>query len=275
MRHSRRINKESGFTLVEMSIVLVIIGLIVSGVLVGQDLIEAARNRATVTQVQGYDAAVNTFMLKYRLAPGDLGNPSNTFNAAGGRAADFLGVGALEGDGDGQIEEVAAPVANPTNFAGEIGSFWNHLGLSGMVGSTYTAVTSGAIAGGTHLPIADTGRGLIFSAFMITPDTATYTGTLTPLSTANYWFIGGGNGGASAALTNVFGATSGLNPAQAYSIDEKLDDGLSSSGSVRTTTDIDGALPADGVCHVTRAGGIYNLQSEALDCQLIIRMSGI
>ena len=52
---------EEGFTLLELSIVLVIIGLIVGGVLVGQDMIKGAQIRATVAQLEKYNTAVNTF----------------------------------------------------------------------------------------------------------------------------------------------------------------------------------------------------------------------
>ena len=55
----------SDFTLIEMSIVLVIIGLIVGGVLVGQDLIRAAYVRAQVSQIEKFNTALNTFYGKY------------------------------------------------------------------------------------------------------------------------------------------------------------------------------------------------------------------
>src|SRR3984885_3925644 len=60
------------FTLIELSIVLVIIGLIVGGVLVGQDLIKAAEIRATVSQIEKYNTAANTFQTKYNALPGDV-----------------------------------------------------------------------------------------------------------------------------------------------------------------------------------------------------------
>lgn len=62
--------KKNGFTLIELSIVLVIIGLIVGGMLVGQDLINAAKVRAEFSQMEKLDAAVNTFRLKYNALPG-------------------------------------------------------------------------------------------------------------------------------------------------------------------------------------------------------------
>src|SRR5476651_1560647 len=63
---------EHGFTLIELSIVLVIIGLIVGCILVGQDLISAAEVRATVGQIEKYNSAVNTFRGKYNSMPGDM-----------------------------------------------------------------------------------------------------------------------------------------------------------------------------------------------------------
>src|SRR5580658_7858400 len=91
----------AGFTLIELSIVLVIIGLIVGGVLAGQDLIRAAAARAQITQIEKYNTAVNTFRGKYNALPGDM-------NA---EAASQLGFPSRpgtygEGDGNGVIEGV-------------------------------------------------------------------------------------------------------------------------------------------------------------------------
>lgn len=60
-----------GFTLIELSIVLVIIGLIVGGVLVGQDLIRAAQIHNTASQVEKIKISMNLFKLKINQIPGD------------------------------------------------------------------------------------------------------------------------------------------------------------------------------------------------------------
>lgn len=78
---------KNGFTLIELSIVLVIIGLLVGGVLVGRDLIEMAGARSQLGQVERIQLAVTTFKLKYNCMPGDCKN------------ANALGLG-RNGDGD-------------------------------------------------------------------------------------------------------------------------------------------------------------------------------
>src|SRR3954468_21990802 len=91
---------ERGFTLIELSIVLVIIGLIVGGVLVGQDLIRAAEIRATVGQYEKYNTAINTFRSKYNGLPGDIVGPG----AFGLYSTSMDGSAAGLGDGNGLVE---------------------------------------------------------------------------------------------------------------------------------------------------------------------------
>ena len=63
--------KKRGFTLIEMSIVLVIIGLIIGGILKGQEVIAGARTKAVVNVINATRSAANTYHERYRALPGD------------------------------------------------------------------------------------------------------------------------------------------------------------------------------------------------------------
>ena len=88
-----------GFTLIELSIVLVIIGLIIGGVLVGRELIAAAEIRQQIGQIEKYNTAVSTFRLKYNCLPGDCLNAANYGFVARGPYGG-------EGDGAGEVDVV-------------------------------------------------------------------------------------------------------------------------------------------------------------------------
>src|SRR5690349_24488743 len=94
---------ESGFTLIEIAIVLVIIGLLLGGVLKGQELITGARVRNFIQQQDGVKAAYFGFLDRYRALPGDYSgaganiNGINTANATCNNG---------NGNGDGTITAV-------------------------------------------------------------------------------------------------------------------------------------------------------------------------
>src|SRR3954468_8091893 len=91
----------NGFTLIELSIVLVIIGLVVGGVLVGRDLMRAAELRAVVSDFDRFQTALYTFQSKYNCLAGDCAYTTRFFPTV------------LNGNGDGEyrpwpVESVAA-----------------------------------------------------------------------------------------------------------------------------------------------------------------------
>ena len=88
-------SSKAGFSLVELSIVLVILGLLTGGVLTGQSLIRAAEIRSVSTQLEGVQTASFTFRDKYFAMPGDLVNPQN-FWAGAAAAAATHGSGIIE-----------------------------------------------------------------------------------------------------------------------------------------------------------------------------------
>ncbi len=79
---------ERGFTLVELAIVMIIIGLLIGGILKGQELINNARVSSTAAQAKAIESGISTFRDKYAGLPGDLANPLVRLPVvAGGTAA--------------------------------------------------------------------------------------------------------------------------------------------------------------------------------------------
>ena len=120
-------HKQHGFTLVEIAIVLVIIGLLLGGILKGQELITSARVRNLITQIDGVKSAFYGFQDRYRALPGDFAQA--TTQVPGDTSSQ-------NGNGNGEIE------ANATNVAGttvnESILVWDHLSHAGFINGTYT-----------------------------------------------------------------------------------------------------------------------------------------
>src|SRR5262245_240096 len=95
--HTKGINAQAGFTLVELAIVMIIIGLLIGGVLKGQQLITNAQVTSTVAQIKAIDAATTSFRDQYAATPGDMVTPTARIpNCATGACA-------VVGNGDGRV----------------------------------------------------------------------------------------------------------------------------------------------------------------------------
>ena len=142
-----------GFTLIELSIVLVIIGLIVGGILTGQSLIRQAELQSILADVNKFSTAAFTFQGKYAALPGDMPNATSYWginpNCSTGGAG--TGTETCNGNGNGLIDMMA-----PDNSCCEYGTsmeqflFWQHLGNAGLIpgqfsggGPNYWACTPG------------------------------------------------------------------------------------------------------------------------------------
>ena len=116
---SRR--KQSGFTLVEIAIVLVIIGLLVGGVLKGREMITNAKIKRIENDFSGVSAAIFAYQDRYGVLPGDDPSASTRFSGTWG--------GADNGNGNGNI----SGGWGTTNNGQESRKIWKHLRGAGLI----------------------------------------------------------------------------------------------------------------------------------------------
>lgn len=100
---ARQKSAADGFTLMELSIALVIIGLLVGGILVGRDLIRAAQIKNVVEQRDRYATAVNQFRDRFDALPGDFRRATEVWSAASNCNVAEAGKSTCDGNGDGEI----------------------------------------------------------------------------------------------------------------------------------------------------------------------------
>lgn len=222
---------KSGFSLVELSIVLVILGLLVGGVLGGQALIRASELRSITLDRDKYISAIRTFKDKYHSLPGDMANATQIWGAAHATPATCIntvsvGNATCNGNGDGRVGDfsgsVCATVCNYETFR-----MWQQLAAAGMIEGNYTGT------GVTALPATYYAR----VGYNIPASKVPSAGFLM------FWVGSFSNAGWYNSNYNnlfVYGAvlfdnwTYGpiITTQEAWSIDNKSDDGRPSSGNI-------------------------------------------
>lgn len=123
--------KQGGFTLVEIAIVLVIIGLLLGGVLKGQELINSAKVKNFANDFRNIPLFIYGYQDKFRALPGDDPYP-----------ADHLGTGATKATNDKQGNGVIEGAWNSNKPGDESILFWQHVRLAGLASGPTTAPTS-------------------------------------------------------------------------------------------------------------------------------------
>lgn len=218
--------RESGFTLVELAIVLMIIGLLIGGILRGQEMMATARLQATIKQITSYVGVINTFQDTYGAKPGD-------FHFATSRLSGCTAVnGCYDGNGNGTVGVPTTVWEGGTPFTAintENAQFWKHLSMSHMI--TGIKPLSTTIAWGETFPVAPLANG----GFTVV--TSAGAGVASIMQGALVLRMHGSLNG-NVEITPV------TSPKHSAYIDRKMDDGKPQTGDVQTRAYGNGAAVA-------------------------------
>lgn len=255
--------KNRGFTVVELAIVLVILGLIAFGTLVGNDLVKSAEIRATISQIEGIQSSVKSFKAKYKALPGDMHYLSALeFGLATGDGS------AGRGDGNGILTGMNGgdSYQNAKQQSGENTLFWHQLSAAGYLEGNFSAATIAPVSGiniGSYYPKAKLGTAyfLVFSRDGI-----------------NYLALSGVS-----TLGEDLTTSYGLTPSQAYAIDKKIDNGNPVTGLVladdsatigSNEAGLGSGLTSNNICADASIEGseVYLITNNKLSCNLHIRL---
>ena len=222
------LQKQKGFTLVEIAIVLVIIGLLLGGILKGQELINSARVRNLADQNSGIQAAYYGFIDRFRQVPGDWLN-TNASQAIGVTVNQPTAAAANEGNGrvDNDLVEASA--------------VWEQLSKSNFVGGGFTPVGATAPANVGEYVTQQVGPVNAFNGPLVLTRNDGYTGT-------------------NADRLNLHMGPN-VPVSIARELDVKVDDGLPNTGVLRLSNNAT-VTTFNGTAGSTTAGEIFANQSS-------------
>ncbi len=255
----------AGFTLVELSIVLVIIGLLIGGVMVGQSMIRASELNAVLREVSQYAAAANTFKSKYDYLPGDFPNATTIWGKDNANCSTAPGIaatpGTCNGDGNSQIP-VGWSGAN-TDW-GEMYRFWQQLNLAGLLPGRYTGLpaSSGMFKAGENVPVSRfrSGTYALWHADPLSGNTLLFDGYY-----GNFLILGAASSGHPWASLMM--------PEQAYLLDMKEDDGRPGLGKIVSNTNLnaEGSTGCATGDNTTAKSAAYLQSNTSVACILMFR----
>jgi len=205
--------RNKGFTLIELSIVLIIISLIVGGIVSGKSLIRASEIKSVISEINSYETAFRTFEDQYEYAPGDLPNAKDYW-------PDPLcldsGTQLCNGNGDRML-------TNETFRA------WQHLELAEMVEGAFTGLLVASLSG-CDLDENCPSSSLKHGGYQIIPLTTGGISLLLGADVPGLFLLGGI-----------------ITPREAKNFDRKMDDGISDTGRVIGMSSLSGTCISGGV----------------------------
>ncbi len=233
MRHASTIRalRRAGFTMIEMSVVLMIIALIIGGVMVGQEMAHSAEINSLVSDVNRIKTGISTFQFKYDALPGDMINATDYWPAT------------ANGNGDLYVN---SGTSNYWTDNSEMYRAWQQLGLSGMLPGNYSGVSNSATDVASAVAINGNVMGNRLDGFyLIVKNQDTF-------HDGNMIGMWGGNP-----------TLSLLSPTDSQTVDRKLDDGRPGTGKVTTNLSVAACVSGGGTPITAQYNG-----SDTIACNL-------
>lgn len=261
---------QRAFSLVELSIVLVILGLLTGGILAGQSLIRASELRAISTEYGQWVTATLSFRDKYFALPGDMANAgkvwgmANTAGTNGECAAPASNTGTgtqtCNGDGDGQVGDSAY----------EMFRYWQHLANAGLVEGSFTGIAGlGGVANAVlrqNVPaskLSNSGWSVFYSGNYTTSGQSWVQGIYD-----NYLIVGTSD-------PIIYTLRPAFKPEEVWNIDTKMDDGMAGTGKIVPYPYASGSTSSCSTITAAASNGdtsgAYALTSNRVLCSIAFR----
>ena len=226
---------QSAFTLVELSVVLVIVALIAGAVMGGQVLMTNYKIKSLITLIETVETATSMFVDKYNAVPGNFASASTVFGTTNCPASP------CNGDGKGLVRYRASDNKNYEPY-----NFFKHLSLAGLIDGKYD---------GTNTPISQWKKVIMTARYV---NGTALEGTF--FRAGNMLEIGNPN--APYNLGQEYAFTSN----EAYMLDVKMDDGIADTGNIYGIS-----LSSGNGCPVYSSSGSagYNLTKKTIDCFIV------
>lgn len=224
----------NGFTLIEISIVMVIIGLLVAGILTGKEMIRSSEIASVAADADKLKAAIFQFQNQYGALPGDFDKATTIWPGASPAANN--------GNGNGLIDY-------NSGAAGEEYYAWQQLSLAGLIPGSFTGAVN-------SLPLSKVNNAYYRVAYQI------------GVGNGIYGRIGHYISIAKMDTATGYADSAVLSPVDVYSMDLKFDDGYAPTGGIMG---INASLTAKGCVtnnYTTSTTGTYLMTGNALTCSI-------